>query len=596
MATTEVTIAIKAVITDFKNKMKQAGKAVGEAKKGIEKEGEAINKTVENLGGKGSLGRRLSTMLDDVASSLGDLAPGLSKAQSTAKGLGDKFKKAGKAGKLAMGALVTAVAGLAVAIAVKLGQAILDATGKFAKMYDPVRYDKAMTRMQTSTKKLKTAIGALASPIFEWMSKAVSAIADAFTWLIEKIMALAGILQGLFGISGKTNESLGDMADSTEEASAAADAGLASFDKLNTLDVGEMGDMEEVAKIEEIMENARKYGADLAKRVKEFVKPLMDFIDKLKNLDLGQIWEDFKAWAIEAWDGIVEYFGGIWESVKETVLSLWDSFTQKVSEAWDWLLTKATEIWNTISTFVLGLWDSFTEKVTGAWDWVLTKATEIWESVKGFVLGLWDSFKEKVSEAWDALLSKAKSTWESVKSFVFGIWDSIKEYFLGKFDEAIEALKGLFEGLWSGVKAAWDKVYAPIKSAVDWLVDKVKWLLDKIDAVRNAVGGAVNKVTDAVGGFFGGIADKVGGVLGFAKGGVFQPNSPQLVMMGDNKSEPEVVAPYSMIVNAVREAVSGMGGFGGGTIVVPVSIDGREVARASYDYLEIERARRGNIS
>ena len=67
-------------------------------------------------------------------------------------------------------------------------------------------------------------------------------------------------------------------------------------------------------------------------------------------------------------------------------------------------------------------------------------------------------------------------------------------------------------------------------------------------------------------------------------------------MMGDNKSEPEVAAPYSMIVNAVRDAVSGMGGFGGGTITVPVSIDGREVARASYDYLEIERARRGNIS
>ena len=149
-------------------------------------------------------------------------------------------------------------------------------------------------------------------------------------------------------------------------------------------------------------------------------------------------------------------------------------------------------------------------------------------------------------------------------------------------------------------------------------MDKVKWLLDKIDAAKNAVGGAVNKVTDAVGGFFGGvadkvggalggvadkvggffggIADKVGGVFGFAEGGVFQPNSPQLAILGDNKSEPEVAAPYSMIVNAVREAVSGMGGFGGGTIVVPISIDGREVARASYDYLEIERARRGSIS
>ena len=595
MAETEVTIAIKANITDFKNKMKQAKQSVGDAKKGIEKEGEKISKTVENIGGKTSLKDRLKSTMEGITSSLGDLAPGLSKAQSTVEGIGDKFKSAGKAGKVAMAAVGVAIAGLAVGIAVKLGQAILETSGKFAKLYDPVRYDQAMSRMEKSTKKLKTAIGALASPIFDWMSKAVSAIADAFTWLIEKIMAFVGILQGLFGISSKTNQSMGDMADSTEEASAAADAGLASFDKLNTLDVGEMGDMEEVAKIEEIMENARKYGADLAKKIKEFLKPLTDFIDKLKNLDLEKIWEDFKAWAIEAWDGIVEYFGGIWESIKETVLSLWDSFTEKVTAAWDWLLVKATEIWEQIKIAVLGLWDSFTEKVTEAWDWVLTKATEIWESVKSFVLGLWDSFKEKVSEAWQACLNRAKENWELIKTFVFGIWDKIKEYFLGKFDEAIETLKGLFEGLWNGVKAAWDKVYAPIKSAVDWLIDKVEWLLDKIDSAKNAVSGAVGSFTDKVGGFFGGIADKVGGVLGFAEGGVFQPNSPQLVMMGDNKSEPEVAAPYSMIVNAVREAVSGMGGFGGGTIVVPVSIDGREVARASYDYLEIERARRGNI-
>ena len=592
MATTEVTIAIKANISDFKAKMKQAKQSVGDAKKGIEKEGEKISKTVENIGGKASLKDRIKATMEGITSSLGDLAPGLSKAQSTVEGIGDKFKSAGKAGKVAMAAVGVAIAGLAVGIAVKLGQAILETSGKFAKLYDPVRYDQAMSRMEKSTKKLKTAIGALASPIFDWMSKAVSAIADAFTWLIEKIMAFVGILQGLFGISSKTNQSMGDMADSTEEASAAADAGLASFDKLNTLDVGEMGDMEEVAKIEEIMENARKYGADLAKKIKDFVKPLTDFIDKLKNLDLKKIWEDFKAWAIEAWDSIVEYFGGIWESVKETVLSLWDSFTQKVTEAWDWLLTKATEIWEQVKTAVLGLWDSFTQKVTEAWDWLLTKATEIWESVKSFVLGLWDSFKEKVSEAWQACLDRAKENWELIKTFVFGIWDKIKEYFLGKFDEAVENLKTLFEGLWEGVKAAWDKVYAPIKAAVDWLMDKVEWLLDKIDGAKNAIKG----VSDKVSGVLGGIANKVGGVLGFAQGGVFQPNSPQLVMMGDNKSEPEVAAPYSMIVNAVREAVSGMGGFGGGTITVPVSIDGREVARASYDYLEIEKARRGNIS
>lgn len=583
-----VTIAIKANVAAFRKAMNEAKQSVSKAGKSIKEQAGEMSDSIKKAGESA----KKKTGFSAFTESLKGISPVTDKAIGAIDDMKGRFSKAGKAGKAAMGLAGVAVAGLAVGIAVKLGQAILDVTGKFAKMADPVRFDQASSKMQESIKKLKTSIGTLASPIFEWMANAVSAIADALTWVIEKVAQFVGILQGLFGISSKNNQSLGDMADNMDEAGASADAGLAAFDKLNTLDVGEMGDMEQAERMAEIMEEARKKGAELAKKIKDFFKPLTDFIDMLKNLSLEEIWENFKEWAIEAWDSIVEYFTGIWETIKETVLGLWDSFVEKVTEAWDWLLTKATEIWESVKEFVLGLWDSFTEKVTEAWDWVLTKATEIWDSVKGFVLGLWDSFKEKVTEAWDALLTKAKDTWESVKTFVFGIWDKIKEYFLGKFNEAVETLKGLFEGLWNGVKAAWDKVYAPIKSAVDWLVDKVKWLLDKIEGAKNAISG----VTDKVGGFFGGIADKVGGALGFAEGGVFQPNSPQLAILGDNKSEPEVAAPYSMIVQAVGDAMSKMGGFGGGVFEVPVSIDGRVVARATYDYMELEKARRGAIN
>lgn len=587
-----VTIAIKANVAAFKKAMNEAKQSVSKAGKSIKDQADGMSESIKKAGESA----KKKTGFSAFTESLKGISPVTDKAIGAVDDMKDRFSKAGKAGKAAMGLAAVAVAGLAVGIAVKLGQAILDITGKFAKMADPVRFDQASSKMQESIKKLKTSIGTLASPVFEWMANAVSAIADALTWVIEKVAQFVGILQGLFGISAKNNQSLGDMADNMDEAGASADAGLAAFDKLNTLDTGEMGDMEQAERMAELMEEARKKGAELAKKIKDSFKPLTDFINKLLNLNLGEIWENFKEWAEDAWDSILEYFGGIWESIKTTVLGLWDSFTEKVTAAWDWLLTKATEVWEQIKTFVLGLWDSFTEKVTEAWDWVLTKSTEVWESVKEFVLGLWDSFKEKVTDAWNALLSTAKTTWESVKEFVLGIWDSIKEYFLGKFTEAIDGLKSLFDGLWDGVKAAWDKVYAPIKSAVDWLIDKVEWLLDKIDSAKNAVSGAVGGIADKVGGFFGGIADKIGGALGFAEGGVFQPNSPQLAILGDNKTEPEVAAPYSMIVQAVGDAMSRMGGFGGGVIEVPVSIDGRVVARATYDYMELEKARRGAIN
>lgn len=586
-----VTIAIKANVTAFKKAMNEAKQSVGKTGRSIKDLADRMADSMKKAGESAK-----NSGFSAFAESIKGISPVTDKAIGTIEDMKDRFSKAGKAGKAAMGLVAVAVAGLAVGIAVKLGQAIMDTTGKLAKMADPMRFDKATSEMKESIRTLKTALGSLASPIFEWMAKAVTTVANALTWVVEKVYALVGILQGLFGISSKANESLSDMAGSMEEAGAAADAGLASFDKLNTLDVGEMGDMSQVEKMESIIANARKEGEKLAKKIKEAFSPLTGFIDKLKNLDLKKIWGDFKEWAIDAWDGIVEYFGGIWESVKGAVLGLWDSFSQKVTEAWDWLLTKATEVWNTISTFILGLWDSFTEKVTGAWDWVLTKSTEVWESVKGFVLGLWDSFKEKVSEAWEACLSRAKESWEAIKTFVFGIWDSIKDYFLGKFQEAIDGLQGMFDGLWNGVRSAWDRVYAPISSAVDWLIDKVEWLLNKINSAKSAVSGAIGKVTDKVGGFFGGVADKVGGVLGFANGGVFQPNDPKLVMVGDNRSEKEVISPLSTMKQAFKEAVSEMGGGSRRTIEIALTMDGKVLARAIYDDIQAEGNRRGTVT
>lgn len=48
-----------------------------------------------------------------------------------------------------------------------------------------------------------------------------------------------------------------------------------------------------------------------------------------------------------------------------------------------------------------------------------------------------------------------------------------------------------------------------------------------------------------------------GGVQGYASGGVFAPNSPMLIGVGDNRQEREVLAPESVIRGVVREELAG---------------------------------------
>lgn len=57
------------------------------------------------------------------------------------------------------------------------------------------------------------------------------------------------------------------------------------------------------------------------------------------------------------------------------------------------------------------------------------------------------------------------------------------------------------------------------------------------------------------------------GVPGFASGGVFEPNSPMLGILGDNTREREVAAPESMLQGMVDQAVARAGGGRSATVV-----------------------------
>lgn len=79
-------------------------------------------------------------------------------------------------------------------------------------------------------------------------------------------------------------------------------------------------------------------------------------------------------------------------------------------------------------------------------------------------------------------------------------------------------------------------------------------------------------------------------IPGFAEGGVVPPNRPFLAVLGDNKRETEIVAPYSTIKQAAGEAIAERGG-GGTTTIIVKAADGF-TRHLSYSLSE-EETRRG---
>ncbi|MEQ2445078.1 hypothetical protein WMO64_16625 [Pseudoflavonifractor sp. CLA-AP-H29] len=111
-------------------------------------------------------------------------------------------------------------------------------------------------------------------------------------------------------------------------------------------------------------------------------------------------------------------------------------------------------------------------------------------------------------------------------------------------------------------------------------------------AVVAAISSATQRANEATQNLNRSMSSAGGSIPGFATGGVVPPNNPFLAVLGDNRQEPEVVAPYSTIKQAAGEALAERGN-SGGTGRGDVYLDGTKVGRVLYSCIEGERTRLG---
>ena len=210
--------------------------------------------------------------------------------------------------------------------------------------------------------------------------------------------------------------------------------------------------------------------------------------------------------------------------------------------------------------------------------------------LSGLATGVWQGISSVATGVWQGIQSVATTVWETIQSVATTVWGIIGP----PIETVWKTFQSVGEKAWAGLQKIGETfnhiVIEPIKSSVEWILEKVEWVLGKIGGIKDFLGGVGDKIGNAVGG----VVDSVKGVLGFASGGVIEPNNPQLVMVGDNKHEQEVISPLSTIRQAVSVAISASGGIGStGPINISLQIDGKEFARATYDDIKSEGTRRG---
>lgn len=114
----------------------------------------------------------------------------------------------------------------------------------------------------------------------------------------------------------------------------------------------------------------------------------------------------------------------------------------------------------------------------------------------------------------------------------------------------------------------------------------VAGLVGGIAAVLLAVNSANSKAKAATG-------NEYNAYPAYANGGVIPPNDPYLALVGDNKTEREIIAPESTLRQIYREENGSGGGYRPVSVNAIMQVDGVTFGRLMVPYIDDETARRG---
>lgn len=273
--------------------------------------------------------------------------------------------------------------------------------------------------------------------------------------------------------------------------------------------------------------------------------------------------EGLKQGIENAWNAAVGWFDErIIAPLKGWFSEAWDNIKGFATDTW----TDIETVWTTVSTW---FYDNVTEPVKGFF-------SDAWGSISGFITGAWDDAKL----VWDTV-----ATW-----FTDNVINPVKDAFDTAFQKIKEFVESPFTNLETFVKGVFNGV-------IDFLNGLLSGLTDGINSVINAMNNISFSIPDWVplfgGRSFGVNIPNVSGlqIQPLATGAVIPPNAPFMAMLGDHKTQNELLAPEDTIRRIIREET---GGVGGQNITITFGGTMGELVRQLKPHIERENSRVGN--
>ena len=224
---------------------------------------------------------------------------------------------------------------------------------------------------------------------------------------------------------------------------------------------------------------------------------------------LQTTWNVISETAVAVWGGITDFFGGIWNGIKETVETVWSGITEFLQTTWNSISETAAAVWGGITDFFGRIWNGMKEAaeavwngisnfLQGTWEGIRNSAEAIWNGISGFLEGVWNGIKGTAESIWNAVAGFCREVWEGVKSVAEETWNSVSAF----LKETWSGIKGAAEEIWGGIKTFFSDTWEGLKAKAKDAGDSIgRFFSDAWDGIKTRARDAWDSVTETIGNF-----------------------------------------------------------------------------------------------
>lgn len=264
-----------------------------------------------------------------------------------------------------------------------------------------------------------------------------------------------------------------------------------------------------------------------------------------------------------AWTTATGHGEELIEGLKTAFQGFLDFFTNLFSGDIDSAIAALGDIFGGLKTAVGAVIDGVRDTFLSFLDWLDEKTGGRLSGIIDFFKGLFTTLFEDIKKNFGNIMDAVEEIFGGIVNFIAGV-------FTQDWDRAWEGVKSIFSGIWNGMISV-------LETAINFFIKGINWLIEKINTISFTVPDWVPLVGGKTVGIHIPLISEVS-IPRLAAGTVVPPNREFMAMLGDNKTETEVVSPLSTIRQAMAEALEASG-FGGGNIEVNLVVDGATLAR-----------------